>query len=284
MHLHSRLAAGIFCAILQTPAAAQVPAFRPDDTLLAQRLNRLMTTNESRLEELNAIFQQAGCSGERLTRQPVKGHDLPNLLCTIPGSSPETVIVGAHFDFGGPGTGAIDNWSGASMLPSLYQSLAARPRHLTYILAGFSGEESGLLGSKHFVREWSKAKRPEIVAMINVDSVGMGPVRLWVSRADRRLVDLAAIVAARQSIEVTGVNVEKVGDSDSKEFAARKVPVLDVHSVTQATFPLLHSSDDTLAQVHFPSYKETFLFVLGLLEAIDATGLPPAKQINSKSQ
>lgn len=128
------LAGGFLILICQASLGGELQTSGPDEEILAERLNRIRTTNETRLRELDAIFQEAGCVGERLSRQPVKGQKWPNLVCSSPGSAPETVIVGAHFDFGGRGTGAIDNWAGASLLPSLFQSLSSRPRRLSFVL------------------------------------------------------------------------------------------------------------------------------------------------------
>lgn len=245
------------------------------DEILAQRLDRVRTTNEARLAELEALFTESGCSGDRLSRQLVKGSKLPNLICTLPGDSPETVVVGAHYDFAGKGTGVIDNWSGASLLPSLFQALASTPRRYSIVFIGFTGEEKGLAGSTAFIRQWTEAGRLPIVAMLNLECLGTSQTQLWVSRADKRLVNLAAASARDLSLPISGSNVEQVGDSDSKEFARRKIPVLDIHSVTQQTLPLLHSGDDRREHIHFPYYRDSYLIVLAMLDRLNVSGLPP---------
>ena len=42
--------------------------------------------------------------------------------------------------------GAVDDWSGAVMLPSVYQSLKSKARRDTFVFVAFAGEEGGLLG------------------------------------------------------------------------------------------------------------------------------------------
>ncbi len=93
-----------------------------------------------------------------------------NVVMMLKGeASPEEyVIIGAHYDhlgMGGPGSssrtpdtvavhyGADDNASGVALMIELAERLAAmntRPAR-SIVFVAFSGEEMGLLGSKHFV-------------------------------------------------------------------------------------------------------------------------------------
>lgn len=100
---------------------------------------------------LKQIFTEAGCDESHLSEQPVKGSKLPNVICVLPGSSDRVIIVGAHFDRVPDGDGVVDNWSGASLLPSLYEAVKLEPRKHTYIFVGFTDEEKGEVGS-HFLR------------------------------------------------------------------------------------------------------------------------------------
>jgi Zn-dependent M28 family amino/carboxypeptidase len=69
----------------------------------------------------------------------------------LPGSSDQVIIVGAHFDRVPEGDGVVDNWSGASLLPSLYEAVKNEPRKHTYIFIGFTDEEQGEVGSRFYV-------------------------------------------------------------------------------------------------------------------------------------
>ncbi len=60
------------------------------------------------------------------------------MICVLPGNSEKVIIVGAHFDHVSDGSGVVDNWSGASLLPSLYQALKDHPRKHTFIFIGFT--------------------------------------------------------------------------------------------------------------------------------------------------
>src|ERR1700753_2851597 len=120
-----------------------------------QRIALYKGNDTKREAALMQLFRQSGCSSENLSEQPVPDRKQPNVICVLPGSTPETIVIGAHFDHVADGDGVVDNWSGASLLPSLVQSLVNISRKHTFIFVGFTGEEEGLLGSAYFVQQLS---------------------------------------------------------------------------------------------------------------------------------
>ena len=64
----------------------------------------------------------------------------PNVICTLKGSVPDegAIVVGGHFDLVEVGTGAVDDWSGAVLLPSLYQTLTAQPHRHDFVFVAFA--------------------------------------------------------------------------------------------------------------------------------------------------
>jgi Zn-dependent M28 family amino/carboxypeptidase len=111
----------------------------------------------------------------------MKGSRSPNVICTLPGESGAVILTGAHFDFSGRGKGVVDNWSGAALLPSLYQSLADRPRRHTFVFVGYTGEEAGLLGSQSYVKQLTPEQRSKIAAAVNLDCLGLSSTKLWLT-------------------------------------------------------------------------------------------------------
>lgn len=238
-----------------------------DDAVLQGRLERVAFRNEERCEIARKMLEEAGCSNLRL--QPAKGK-WNNVVCTLPGETDEVVIVGAHFDHAGVGKGSVDNWGGLTMLPGLYEALAKEKRRFTFLFVAFAEEEKGMVGAHAFVKQLGKEGLAKVHAMVNIDSIGMNPPKLWVSRSDKRLVTIAAAVGRAFESGLQGVDVEQVGDSDSRPFAAKKVPVLDVHSLTQESFPVLHSKQDVPEAIKFEHYKTTYRLVAGVLLYLDA--------------
>ncbi|NUO96290.1 MAG: M28 family peptidase [Gemmatimonadaceae bacterium] len=189
-----------------------------------------------------------------------------NVLGLIPGRDPalrgEYVVIGAHFDHLGRSAanamdpeardavrnGADDNASGTAAVLELARLLVARPARRPVVVAHFSGEEVGLLGSQWFV-DHPPVSLDSAVAMVNFDMVG----RL---RNDKLIVygvatarELPAIldsanVAPRLAISAVG---DGFGPSDQSSFYARGVPVLHFFTGLHDDY---HRASDDVAKIN----------------------------------
>ncbi|MGH9509494.1 MAG: M28 family metallopeptidase [Terriglobales bacterium] len=235
------------------------------------RLRAVARENAQRLASLRKIFEEAGCSRDRLQEQKVKGSKLPNLICTLPGQTDSVILVGAHFDHVRQGDGAVDNWSGAALLPSLFESLRSKERKHTFIFVGFTDEEKGLVGSEYYAGRLTQEQASRISAMINLDSLGLSPTKIWLSRGDRKLAEALNGVAHAMKLELGLVNVDKVGSSDSESFLKGKIPAITIHSVTQESFPILHTEKDKLEALKLDDFYDTYRLLAAYLSFLDGS-------------
>jgi hypothetical protein len=238
-------------------------------TDIERRLSDFEGTNYKRELRLRSLFEEAGCTGDNLTEQRVTHTKVPNVICTLPGSTGSVIVVGAHFDFVDRGKGVVDNWSGCSLLPSLFESLKVVERRHTFVFIGFTNEEEGLVGSKFYVHQLSQEARQTIRAMVNLDSLGLSPTKMEADRADTKLLDALSATAASFNLPLSVVNVHKVGRSDSDSFQDLKVPAICIHSVTTETFPILHTARDQMSAMHFDDYYNTYLLLRAYLAYLD---------------
>jgi hypothetical protein len=264
------LVIALICAALVANAADQTRILPQD--VIQSRFSRLHSKNEERAAEIRKLFQEAGCDPRNYSEQPILSSKLPNLICELPGASKQTAVVGAHFDNRGPGEGAIDNWSGSSLLPSLYETLRASPRRLSFRFIAFTDEERGLIGSRDYVQHLSREERAAILLNVNIDSLWLaGPVRAWTVRSDDVLTTTAAIVADRLKLQIGGDALDRRYDSDAAAFMAWKIPVIDFHSLTRDSLHLLHSKKDNRAAIDAKSYYDQYRFLAAYLAELDAT-------------
>ncbi|MEO8100369.1 MAG: M28 family peptidase [Acidobacteriota bacterium] len=257
--------------------AADVRIFTVERPVLEERFGRIQSKNEQRGTTLRSMFAEVGCVGDAWMEQKVKGSKLPNLICMLPGTSERQVIVTAHYDQTGGGQGAIDNWSGASLLPSLYQSLKEAPRTLSFVFVLTTDEEKGLVGSSYFVRQLTKPQQGTSMANVNIDSIGLeGKTLVWASRADPKLVNDVVSVAAALKLPVGPMNIDQVGESDSRPFVDEKIPVIDFHSLTAKTLTMLHTKKDIPSELNGESYYNTYRLISTFLAYLDAqAGVTP---------
>jgi Zn-dependent M28 family amino/carboxypeptidase len=100
-----------------------------------------------------------------------------NVIGILPGASKEAIVVSAHLDHLGIGgaidgdkiyNGAMDNASGIASVIELAKVLAKQKLKRTVVFLAATGEEGGLMGSKHFANHPTVAAA-DIVADINLD-------------------------------------------------------------------------------------------------------------------
>jgi len=241
------------------------------------RLGRYAGNNKQREATLKQMFTDAGCDDQHISEQPVKGSKLPNVICTLPGSSEQVIIVGAHFDRVSEGDGVVDNWSGASLLPSLYEAVKGLPRKHTFIFIGFTDEEQGLVGSSFYARQMTKEQIAATSAMVNMDTLGLASTEIWGSHADKRLNGAIAYVAKQLNVPISSVDVEGIGASaDSESFADRKIPSITIHSLTPQAWKdrILHSRKDKLSAIRLDDYYETYRLIGAYIAFRDQAPVP----------
>jgi len=258
-------------------AAADGVRYNPvSRELIETRLGKYKGNDQQRETTLKQLFAEAGCDDQHLSEQPVKGSKMPNVVCLLPGSSDKVIIVGAHFDHISEGDGVVDNWSGASLLPSLYQAIKIEPRNHTYIFIGFTDEEKGEVGSHFYARNMTKEQVSVTDAMVNMDTLGLAPTEVWVSHSDKQLTGALIYIAKQLNVPVTGANVD-FASTDSVQFSDRKIPSITIHSLTQETWNarILHSSKDKLSAMNLDNYYQTYKLLAAYIAFLDqVAGVP----------
>jgi hypothetical protein len=245
--------------------------------LVEAHLHSFSTKNGEREILIRKWLAEAGCKDASLSEQPLDRELPPNVICVLPGETQEVIVVGAHTDKVTVGDGVVDNWTGAVLLPALFYSLSAKPRQHTIIFVGFSAEEMGLIGSQYYVDHLSNEQRARIEGMVNFDSLGLSLTKVWASHADKNLLDSLNKVAVSTELPLTAENVDSVGaTADSESFARYHIPRITLHSVTEQTWPILHSPSDKMAAINMNDYYDSYKLIVGYLAYLDDTLQPAA--------
>lgn len=268
--------AAISMAAIAAPPAASVTnplAVLPlvPQSVVVKRLESAPRPNSEREDTLRRMFVAAGCPEANLSVEIVDPSEPPNLICKLPGSEAALIVVGGHLDKVRAGNGIVDDWSGSSMLPSLYQALSAAPRKHTFLFIGFTEEEKGLVGSKYYVRHAPRGLLRSIRAMVNLECLGMNPPEVWEDHAAPFLLKDLNTVASAMRIRVPGVDLERVGRDDAMSFRKRKTPTITIHSLSQDTVRVLHSRRDNITAEHLDDYYESYRLAAEYLAYLDKT-------------
>ena len=235
--------------------------------VLESRLRDCPEKSGQRSLKLEELFRAAGCTDDLLSRQPVTGYKDPNIIGVLPGETDSVIIVGGHFDNAGDGHGVIDNWSGAVLLPTLYESLKVSPRRHTFIFVGFAAEEEGLIGSRFYAKHMTREEVARTSAMVNLDCLGLGTTAVLPLASSKKLMDMLLRVAGATKMRVRGCNVQAAGwDADS---FSTKIPKITFHSITPRSGDVANSFNDNFDEVQWEEYYKSYLLISMFLAYID---------------
>lgn len=184
-----------------------------------------------------------------------------NVVGRIPAknkTSGSSVIIGAHYDhlgYGGhdsltpdkhvPHLGADDNGSGTATLLEIARSLSEQRDQLSHdiVIAFFSGEEEGVLGSSALVSS-KPAWLGSSIAMLNLDMVGRlrgNTLQVLGSDSAREWPDLVSRVCETERVNCK-VGGDGYGPSDHMPFYTAGLPVLHFFTGAHSDY---HKPSDT---------------------------------------
>jgi hypothetical protein len=207
-----------------------------------------------------------------------------NVVGILPGRDPvlrnQTIILGAHYDhlgLGGFGSldpdstgkvhnGADDNASGAAALIQVAARLAASPPARTVVFIAFSGEELGLVGSTHYVKQ-PIYPLSGTLAMVNLDMVGRlrnGRLIIYGAGSAKEFPALLDSLNWYAGFDLK-VQGDGLGPSDHSSFYAAKRPVLHIFTDLHEDY---HRTTDDWQLVNYDGLKRVADFTLGLVTAL----------------
>ncbi len=217
---------------------------------------------------------------------------IENVVGWIPGrDTTRTLVIGAHYDhlgYGGesslapdqhvPHVGADDNASGVAAMLAVAGHVTSRamsgwrPAH-NLVFCAFTGEETGLVGSSHFVEQPTRPLE-SVDAMLNMDMVGrLRDNKLMVMGVGTasEFPDLVARANAATEKFDLKTSSDGFGPSDHSSFYKKKVPVLMLFTGAHTDY---HKPTDTWDKIDYPGLERVALFAAALVDSLDARPRP----------
>jgi hypothetical protein len=240
-------------------------------------------SNELRLRQLAQTFNDLECSGSHLREHPVG--EGKNLLCTLPGNTGKTILFVAHYEHEGMGQSAIDNWTGAMMLPFLYHAMAAAPREHTFLFA----EIDGVAGAKALLASL-RSDGLDVKTVVALDALGLGPAQFYVNPSDAPLSHAAdwgwmqrqllqAAIDRGSDAPISSIPGGWLKIDDTREFRHRLIPSILIHSVSGNTRHIPGSALDTAAAIDADAYFNAYSLLCYYIAELDQS--PPSQNPTS---
>lgn len=241
----------------------------------------VFTTGKALKTLLDASVIKADITTE-LVKEEKTGH---NVVALLDKGASNTVVIGAHYDHLGYGhdgslyrgkpaihNGADDNASGTAALIELAR-LLSQPvcRNNNYLFIAFSGEEMGLLGSSHFVKN-PTIDTSRISYMLNMDMIGRlkpdskilqvlgaGTSPEWKMAFDGLMIDSITIKTSESGI----------GPSDHTSFYLAGIPAIHFFSGTHEDY---HKPSDDEDKINYDGQVSIMKIMLEVISRLDSKG------------
>jgi Zn-dependent M28 family amino/carboxypeptidase len=220
-----------------------------------------------------------------------------NVVGYLPASGPTAgvdkpwVALGAHYDHLGRGTGgnsladkeeagrihhgADDNASGTAAVLAVGEALAKQPRRRNVLLAFWSAEELGLIGSNAFVNNKPPVPVHQLAAYLNFDMVGrMVDNKLTVQATGTspvwsRIIEQANIPAGFDLV----LQPDPYQPTDVSTFNAASVPSLAFFTSTHTDY---HRPGDTADKINYEDLDRVVTFAATIVQRLGDTPEAPA--------
>jgi aminopeptidase YwaD len=183
------------------------------------------------------------------------------------------IVVTGHYDhLGMMGNkaifpGANDNASGIAMLLNLAKYYKENPQSYSVVFIAFSGEETGLIGSKYFVDN-PVFPLSSIHFLINVDLMGNGA---------EGVMTVNGMVYTKEYLLLKAINEDahylpavkargKAKNSDHYWFSEAGVPSFFFYLL--GPYPYYHDVNDKAANVPLTNFSEAFMLFRDFISAI----------------
>jgi Zn-dependent M28 family amino/carboxypeptidase len=256
----------VFCGAIVAQKVQFAPAERAS---ILQRMRTIPESDRERAAQLKQLFSEAGCAGDSLIEQKIEGAEIPNIICRLGTGEGETVIVGAHYDRISSPQRPLDNWSGASLLPALYESLRDKKRNHSFVFVAFADHGNDPAGAEFFARHLSPDQIGHAEAMVNIDALGLSPTKVWAAHSDKDLVHALIVMVYTLKLPASQIDIAAAGNTDSEPFVARHIPQITIHSLTQQNV-----TSGAGSQFRPNNYYDTYRLLCGYLAYLDQSLKP----------
>jgi Zn-dependent M28 family amino/carboxypeptidase len=207
-----------------------------------------------------------------------------NVVAVKNGSSPSTILIGAHIDSEAPAPGANDNASGAATVLELARDLKSADTTATIQLVLFGTEEiidshrdHDHFGSRAFVKTASASEKANLVGMVSVDMVAVGDT-FTVGTMGRGPQQLSGMLQAYAKSEGLAPHYNRdtsiYGQGDYEPFELAGYPAAWVEWGPDTKY---HTAADTYQRCQPAVLGRTGKMLLGFLSSLSSTQLDTLK-------
>jgi aminopeptidase YwaD len=257
--------------------------FDPAEGVQPEKIPAIYVTKAGRKKFLKDISQTLDVEMDIVMIEKKRwGHNVVGYLDL---GAPYTAVIGAHYDhlgFGEDGNslyrgtekmihpGADDNASGTAALMEMARLLKkTKGLRTNYLFVAFSGEESGLIGSKYFA-EKPPVPISKISYMLNMDMIGRlnDSTHLLTIGGYGTSPQWAELINSTLNKKVFVLNIDSsgTGPSDHTSFYLQHIPVLFFFT---GIHPDYHKPTDLADKINYTGEMQVVHLVYAITQKLD---------------
>ncbi|MBP5341987.1 MAG: M28 family peptidase [Bacteroidales bacterium] len=244
------------------------------DSIAAEYLRQEMMANG--VKPLCKNYFQYFRFPQTRTKPPIvkAGYQSQNVCGYIPGETDTMIVFTAHYEHLGMNGdtvfyGAHDNASGTAAVMDLARMANLQRGHYTYVFLLFSGEESGLVGSRYF-SENPLIQLSKVKLLVNIDLFCGGADGLMVvnanSRETRPFVDKLEAINDLHGFAAKIARRDNAANSDHYWFTS-ECPAIFIYTMG-GPFGGYHSPTDTCDGCGLGNYHRHMTLLRAFLEQL----------------
>jgi aminopeptidase YwaD len=262
--------------------------FDPAEGIKPEKIPVLYVTKTGRKKYLRDVSQSLDVVIDvQMSEKKRWGH---NVIGFLDMGASYTVVIGAHYDHLGYGEdgnslyhgsekmihpGADDNASGTAALMELGRLLKkTKGLRTNYLFVAFSGEESGLIGSKYFT-EHPPVALAKMSYMVNMDMIGRlnDSTHVLTIGGYGTSPQWAALVSSTLNKKLFVLNVDSsgTGPSDHTSFYLKNIPVLFFFT---GIHPDYHKPTDRPDKINYVGEMEVIHLIYDITQKMDGLNKP----------
>ena len=223
-------------------------------------------------------------SFEVRSQRPVMNFVGSNVVGVLEGSDPllkdEYIVIGAHYDHLGYKikdgervvySGADDNASGVAVMLEIARHFSENRHKLkrSIIFIGFDAEESGLIGSREFVRADKPIENKQIKLMFSLDMLGMYHANKGLGLKGiggiKEGAEIANLLAVTHGINLKNTSPKFDYRTDTYYFGDSRIP--SAHAFTGLKSPY-HKPEDTADLLEYDGMVSITKYLIDLITGV----------------
>jgi aminopeptidase YwaD len=270
--------------------------FDQAEGIKVEKIPALYVTKAGRKKYLKDISQSLDVEIDVVMSEKRRwGH---NVMGMMDNGAPYTAVLGAHYDHLGFGEdsnslyrgaekkihpGADDNASGVAGIIQICRLLKkAKGLKTNYLFVAFSGEESGLIGSKYFT-EHSPVPLSKISYMMNMDMIGRlnDSTHVLTIGGYGTSPQWAGVISSTLNKKIFVLNADSsgTGPSDHTSFYLKNIPVLFFFTGVHADY---HKPTDRAEKINYPGELQVIRLVYAITQKLDGMNKPAFAKTRDK--